>query len=120
MQLVQIVIEDEDEDVKDILNFIPRFFTLPGKTTLDQGLEQPLTFENLLSSGYRMWKDEFNGLDLDHAVVALESFGKLHALGMVLFEKNIVEDHNIMEYDFMETFSDPLLDIIDGGMMAFL
>lgn len=118
--LFKIVIEDEEEDVKDILNFIPRSMTLPGQITFNQGLNEPLTFENLSASGYRMWKDEFSGLDLAHAGIGLETLGKMHALGIVLFEKKLVEDKNrLLDFDMMIQFKGPLLDIIDKGMTAF-
>ena len=118
--LFERVIEDEEEDVKDILNFIPRSMTLPGQITFNRGLNEPLTFENLSASGYRMWKDEFSGLDLAHAGIGLETLGKMHALGIVLFEKKLVEDENkLLNFDMMKMFKGPLLDIIDKGMTAF-
>jgi len=120
--LFKIVIEDESEDVEDILDFIPRPLTLPGQLTFNRGMEEPLTFENLLSSGFRMWKDEFNGFDLAHAEVCMDTYGKLHALGLVLFEKKIVEDENIvklLDHDIMKLFTAPLLGIVDKGMEAF-
>jgi len=120
--LFKIVIEDEEESVEDILNFIPRVLTLSGQITFNRGKTEPLTIENLSSSGYRMWKDEFSGLDLDHAGIGLETLGKMHALGIVLFEKKLVEDENIvklMDYDMMKMFRGPLSDVFDKGITSF-
>jgi hypothetical protein len=46
-----------------------------------RGIEEPLVFESLTTSGYTMWKDEFTGLDMKHASIAMQTFGKMHAAG---------------------------------------
>merc|ERR1719308_19540 len=73
--LFKDVIEVSNEDVSNILDFIPKPYTLPRLFTFDRGLEAPLIFEDLSKDGYRMWKDEFNGLDIPHAAIALEAYG---------------------------------------------
>ena len=57
-KLFQTVIEDQNQSVEDILNFLPIPLTLPGKMSLSRGVKEPLVFENLSTSGFRMWKGE--------------------------------------------------------------
>ena len=120
--LFQMVVEDESEDSDEILKFIPKPLTLPGPMTFNRGIEEPLICENASSLGYKMWKDEFNGLDLAHAEISLEAYGKLHALGLVLFEKKIVEDENfvkLLDVDIIKLFTSPLMEIVDKGFESF-
>ena len=105
-----------------MLNFIPTPITAPGPLTLNRGLEEPLVSEDLSQAGYKMWKDEFNGLDLAHAGIALEAYGKLHALGLALFEKKVVEDENIvklLDVDMMKWYTDSIMDQVEAGMRSF-
>ena len=120
LDLFKGVIEDEGEDV-DILDFASNPLTLPGQLTFNRGFEEPLVLENLSFDGYKMWEDEFNGLDLAHAIVSLETFGKMHALGMVLFDKKVVKDDNLcqlLEFDYFKMFTDQMLGMVDNGMKA--
>jgi len=121
VNLFKIVIDDEGEDVDELLNFLPKPLTLPGKITFARALEEPLTFENLISTGHRIWADEFNGLDLVHAQICMDTYGKFHALGLALLDKKIVEDANLgklLHFDFMKLFTGPLLYVIENGMKA--
>jgi len=118
MDLFKDVIEDNHEDVRDILDFLPKSYTLPGPFTFDRGLEAPLIFEDLSKNGYRMWKDEFNGLDIPHAAVVLEAYGKLHALGMVLLEKGDVKDEIITKlFNLNPAFM--IIEIKDKALKTF-
>jgi len=121
VNLFKIVIDDEGEDVEELLNFLPKSLALQGKISFARALEEPLTFENLISSGHRMWADEFNGLDLAHTKICMNTYGKLHALGLALLDKKIVEDENLgklLLFDFMKLFTGPLLGVIENGMKA--
>ena len=118
--LFKDVIEVSNEDVNDILDFIPKPYTLPRPFTFDRGLEAPLIFEDLSKDGYRMWKDEFNGLDIPHAAVALEAYGKLHALGMVLLEKGYVKDEIITKlFNFNPATACMIFEINDKALESF-
>ena len=82
-----------------------------------------MVFENLSDSGFRMWKDEFNGLDLEHTSIAMQTYGKLHGLGLVLHEAKIIQDDNLLQLlnlDITKTFGAFLLEKVDEGMEAFI
>jgi len=114
------VIEENARDVSNLLDFIPKPYILHGPVTFNQGLEEPLTCEDLSKVGYRIWKDEFNGLDIPHAEVALEAYGRLHALGMVLFEKGEVKDENIRKlFNFNPATACMIPEIVEGGLKTF-
>ena len=120
--LFKNVIEEAGEDAS-MLDFVSTPFPLPGELTFNRGLEEPLVLENLSPAGYRMWSDEFNGLDLAHALLALETYGKVHALGMVLLEKNAIDDGNLKELldvDAMKWMTKNLLEMFDKGIQAFI
>ena len=118
--LFKDVIEVSNEDVSNILDFIPKPYTLPRPYTFDKGLEAALIFEDLSKDGYRMWKDEFNGLDIPHAAVALEAYGKLHALGMVLLEKGDVKDEIITKlFNFNPATACMIFEINDKALESF-
>ena len=120
--LFKNIIEEEGEDAS-MLDFVSTPFPLPGDLTFNRGLEEPLVLENLSPAGYRMWSDEFNGLDLAHALIALETYGKVHALGMVLLEKNAIDDDNLkrlLDVDAIKLMTENLLEMIDKGMKAFI
>ena len=44
-----------------------------------------------------MWKDELIRVDLEHASIGMETYGKLHALGLVLHEAKIIQDDNLLQ-----------------------
>jgi len=114
------VIEENGKDDSNLLDFIPKPYILPGPVTFNQGLEEPLTCEDLSKIGYKIWKDEFNGLDIHHAEVALEAYGRLHALGMVLFEKGEVKDENITKlFNFNPAMACIIPEIVEGGLKTF-
>ena len=120
--LFKNVIEEEGEDA-NILDFASTPFPLPGELTFNRGLEEPLVLENISPAGYRMWQDEFNGLDLAHALISLETYGKVHALGMVLLEKNVIDDDNLkklLDVDAVKLMTENLLQMIEKGMTAFI
>ena len=76
--------------------------------------------EDLSKVGYQIWKDEFNGLDIPHAEIALEAYGKLHALGMVLFEKESLKDENIEKlFNFNPATACMIFEIVDGALKTF-
>ena len=105
--LFKTVIEDQHQNADHILEFLPVPLTLPGEMSPGRGIEEPLVFESLTTSGYTMWKDEFNGLDLEHASIALQTFGKMHAVGLVLHETKILQDDNLLQLlsvDIIKTF----------------
>jgi hypothetical protein len=56
--------------------------------SLYRALTEPLLLEDLGDSVFKMWDDEFNGLDLPHTLKVMEALGKHHALGMVFVEKS--------------------------------
>jgi len=118
--LFENVVEENAKDATEILDFIPKPYILPGPVTFNQGLEEPLTCEDLNKLGYKMWKDEFNGLDIPHAEVALEAYGRLHALGMVLFEKGEIKDDNLTKlFNFNPAAACIIPAVVEGGMKAF-
>ena len=115
--LFKTVIEDNAEDVRSLLDFSPKPYILSRPLTFNRGLEEPLIFEDLCHDGYRVWNDEFNGLDIPHAVVALEAYGKLHALGMCLLEKRKVREGTIEKlFNFKPALSCILFEFVDNGL----
>ena len=114
--LFKNVIEDNAKDEMDIIDFIPKPYIIPGQSSFNRGLEEPLICEDLSKVGYRIWKDEFNGLDIPHAEVALEAYGRFHALGMVLFEKEEIKDENITKLFNVNVMSEILNS---NGMKTF-
>ena len=50
-----------------------------------------LIFEDLRLVGFRIWKNEFDGLDLSHALIAIETFAKFHAPGMMIRKKEKIQ-----------------------------
>ena len=123
--MYKIVIEDqvEEENHANILNFIPKSFTLAEEIHFNKGIEHPLVFEDVQNEGYRMWKDEFTGFDLAHAEVGLDILGKMHALGLVLLDKKIVEDHSLTEllnFNLLKLLTEPIRQIVDIGMNTLL
>ena len=116
------LIEEEGEDGA-ILDFASGPLTLPGELTFNRGFEEPLVLENLSPAGYKMWDDEFGGLDLPHAIISLETIAKMHALGMVLLEKKTIDDENLvklLQWDLTKLMNDSLLDMIDSGINTFI
>jgi len=114
------MIEENAKDDDDILDFIPKPYILPGPVTFNQGLEEPLTCQDVSKLGYKVWKDEFNGLDIPHAEVALEAYGRLHALGMAIFERGEVEDENVTKlYNFNPATSCIIPEIVEAGFKTF-
>ena len=122
LDLYKTLIENEGETVA-MLDFAATPFPLPGDLSFNRGYEEPLVLENLGESGYRMWPDEFNGLDIQHAMVCMETYGKLHGLGMALLDKQIITDDNfnkLMHLDITAIYSDIIKDMADKGMAAFI
>ena len=122
--LFKTVIEDQKQDPEDILDFFPIPLTSPGEMTFSRGMEEPLVFENLSTLGYEMWKDEFEGVDFEHANIAMKTYGKLHALGLVLHEANILKDENLLKLLNMDItqslFNKSGLERLDKGFKAFI
>ena len=108
------IIKNNADYESDMLEIFPKPYIIPGHTAFNRGLEEPLIFEHLGNIGYRIWKDEFNGLDIPHTEVALEAYGKLHALGMVLFEKVEVRDENIIK---LFNFNPAVASIVSGKII---
>ena len=120
--LFKNAIEEAGEDAS-MLDFVSTPFPLLGNLSFNRGLEEPLVLEDLSSAGYRMWSDGFNGLDLAHALISLETYGKVHALGMVLLENNAIDDENLKELldvDAMKWMTESLLEMFDKGIQAFI
>lgn len=118
--LFKNVIEDNAKDGMDILDFIPKPYIIPGPSSFNRGLEEPLICEDLSKVGYKIWKDEFNGLDIPHAKVALEAYGRFHALGMALFEKGEIKDENVTKLFNVNSMSACIIyEIVDNGMKTF-
>lgn len=119
--LFTTLIEDNGESIVDILDIIPKPFITPGQITFDEVLQEPLICEDLSKLGYRMWPDEFNGLDIPHAEVALEAYGKLHALGMLLLEKGDLKSELIDKLfnNFNHATSCMMFEINDAGLKTF-
>ena len=121
-ELFEKVIEEQEENVDDMLSIIPKPFTLSGHLTDKRAFEEPLVCEDLSSIGFKMWKKEFEGLDLPHSEIAIEALGKLHALGMLLLEKTALEDDSIvkqLDVNMMSFFTEPIMQIIETGMASF-
>ena len=114
------IIKNNGDYESDKLDIFPKPYIIPGQKTFNRGLEEPLMFEDLGKIGYRIWKDEFNGLDILHTKVALEAYGKLHALGMVLFEKVEVRDENIIKLFNFNPASLVPEKIVDEAMKTFI
>lgn len=122
LDLFRTVIEANKED-SYMMEFTSTPFPLPGDLTFNRGLEEPLVLENLSPAGYKMWPDEFNGIDLPHALISLETYGKLHALGMVLLDTEAIRDDNLkklIDIDVMKLMTENVQKIIDKGMAAFI
>jgi len=118
--LFKNVIEENAKDVSNLLDFIPQPYILHGPITFNQGLEEPLTCEDLSKAGYKIWNDEFNGLDIPHAEVALEAYGRLHGLGMVLLEKEGVKDENIEKlFNFNPATAYIIPEGVEAGLKTF-
>ena len=114
------VIKENLKDVGNLLDFIPKPYILQRPVTFNQGLEEPLTCEDLSKVGYKNWKDEFNGLDIPHAEVALEAYGRLHALGIVLFEKEEIKDENLTKlFNFNPATAFIIPEIVEKGLKTF-
>ena len=100
-----------------MLSFIPKPFTLPGPLTFTRGLEEPLVFEDLSKSGYKMWKSGLDGLGLAHTESAIEAFGKFHALGLILFEREVLDDENMRKVlEARNTWNDSVMTFVDKGV----
>ena len=106
-----------------MLDFAAKPFPVNGDLSFNRGYEEPLVLENLAESGYRMWPDEFNGLDIQHVMVCMETYGKLHGLGMALLDKNMITDDNLdklMNLDMTTLYTDIVMGMVDKGMAAFI
>ena len=70
-----------------------------------------------------MWKDEFTGLDLEHSSIAMQTFGKMHEVGLVIHETKILQDDNLLQLlnlDITIFFGALSLELIDEGITAFI
>jgi len=122
LDLYRTLIENEGEDAT-MVDFAATPFTLNGDLSFNRGYEEPLVLENMSASGYSMWQDEFNGLDIKHVMVCMETYGKLHGLGMVLLDKNMIADDNLeklVNFDMTSLYTDLIKDMVDKGMTAFI
>ena len=122
LDIFNSIIQEEGED-GSFLDFVSRPLTLPGELTFNRGFDEPLVLENLSSGGFKMWDDEFGGLNLSHAIVSLETLAKMHGLGMVLLEKKTIDDENLvklLQWDLTKLMNDSLLDMIDSGINTFI
>jgi len=122
LDLYKSLIANEGEDMS-MVDFVATSLPLPGDLSFSRGYEEPLVLEDLSASGYRMWPDEFNGLDVKHIMVCLETYGKLHGLGMVLLDKKKITDDNLnklINMDITTFYTDLVKDMVDRGMANFI
>jgi len=122
LDLYKSLIENEGESVS-MMDFVAKSFPLHGDLSFSRGYEEPLVLENLSASGYRMWPDEFNGLNVNHVMLCMETYGKLHGLGMVLLDKNMITDDNLnklLNMDITTLYTDLIQDMVDKGMANFI
>ena len=68
------IVEVETENAYEILNFLPKPFTLPGPLTFSRGFEEPLVLEDLSQLGYARGEDDIKGFDLNHTEEAMVAF----------------------------------------------
>ena len=79
--------DENNEDAAELTNYISEAFFLPGKVSLEKALQSPILLEDLGASGFKMWENEFDGLDLQHAIKVIEALGKHHGLGMAFVDR---------------------------------
>jgi hypothetical protein len=106
---------NQNQNADEILNFLPIPLTLPGKLSPSKAIKEPLVFESLTTPGYRIWKEEFTGLDLEHAIIAMQTC-KMHAVGL---NTEILQDDVLLELlnlDITKTFGALAFEKIDEGI----
>ena len=115
---------ENNEDAREIKGYISEAFFLPGELSLDRALTEPMLFEDLGDFGYKMWDDEFNGLDLPHTLKVMEALGKHHALGMAFVEKMKSFENEIYEElllpEFSVIFTDELVQMMDRALKVIV
>ena len=115
---------ENNEEAVGLKDYISESFLLPGKLSLERALSEPLILEDLGASGFQMWADEFNGLDLPHTLKVMEALGKHHAFGMVFventksFENEIYED--LLLPEFSTLFTDQMFQMMEGALKYFV
>ena len=99
------ICNENKEDTKELTGYISDSFSLPGELSLERALTEPMLLEDLGDSGYKMWEDEFNGLDLAHTMKVMEALGKHHAMGIAFVEKMQTFENEIYEDLLLPEFS---------------
>ena len=73
-------IKDREEVVDDFLGYFPKCYEGREYLADDDLKNDVIVLEDIGSAGYSMWKDEIEGLDLQHVLITMEAIGKLHGL----------------------------------------
>jgi hypothetical protein len=118
--IFRTTIENQNQNADEILNFLPIPLTLPGELSPSKAIKEPLVFESLTTTGYRIWKEEFIGLDLEHALIAMQTYGIMHAVGL---STKILQDDVLLELlnlDITKTFGALAFEKIDEWITAFI
>ena len=109
-----------NENYKELTNYFSDAFFLQGELSLEKALNTPILLEDLGASGFKMWENEFDGLDIQHAIKVIEALGRHHGLGMVYVDKKKTFDKEIyaelLRPDFSAIFNDDMMDMMKSGL----